>query len=438
MAQADIIKKINDRSARIVVIGIGYVGLPLVRRVGPGRLRVTGYDKDPDKVRLLNAGESYIGDIASADARAARRARRPLAASTDPGGARRGRRDHRLRPDAAQQDQGARHALHRLGHRGDRRRTSTRACSSSSSRRPTPARRARCSFRKLTQGYELGKDVFVAFSPERVDPGNAKYHTKNTPKVIGGSTPACLEVAQALYAQIIDTRRAGLQHRRGRDGEAPREHLPRREHRPRQRGGDDVAHGSASTPGRSSAPPPPSRSASCPSIPGPGLGGHCIPIDPLYLSWKLRTLKYSARFIELADAINSAMPEYVVARVHGRAERPQEGGERRARPHRGRRLQARRRRRARVAGVRRHQWPAAPRRRRYRTSILTSPSSKRTASDAERVPRRELRKLRRGGDRHQPSRRSTGSECSPKQRSSSTPATPSGASKATGSKIVTL
>jgi UDP-N-acetyl-D-glucosamine dehydrogenase len=168
---------------------------------------------------------------------------------------------------------------------------------------------------KLTQNrFELGKDLFIAFSPERVDPGNKVYKIKNTPKVIGGATPECLRVATALYSQIIDTLVPV-------SSTATAEMVKLLENTfravniglvnevaimSRKLGVDpfEVIRAAATKP-----------FGFMPFYPGPGLGGHCIPIDPLYLSWKLRALQYQARFIELADTINSGMPEYVVERV---------------------------------------------------------------------------------------------------------------------------
>jgi UDP-N-acetyl-D-glucosamine dehydrogenase len=168
---------------------------------------------------------------------------------------------------------------------------------------------------KLTEsGFRLGEDVFVAFSPERVDPGNAVYKTKNTPKVIGGSTPACLEHATALYSHIIDnlvpvssTETAEMVKLLENTFRAVNIGLVNEVAIMSRRLGInafEVIRAAATKP-----------FGFMPFYPGPGLGGHCIPIDPLYLSWKLRTLKYQARFIELADSMNSAMPDYVVERV---------------------------------------------------------------------------------------------------------------------------
>jgi UDP-N-acetyl-D-glucosamine dehydrogenase len=164
------------------------------------------------------------------------------------------------------------------------------------------------------KGLEVGKDVFVAFSPERVDPGNQVYKTKNTPKVVGGSTPRCLEVVQALYSQIID-KLVPVSSPEAAEMVKLLENTFRAVNiglvnevalMSRKLGIDpfEVIRAAASKP-----------FGFMPFYPGPGLGGHCIPIDPLYLSWKLRTLQYQARFIDLADSINSSMPNYVVERA---------------------------------------------------------------------------------------------------------------------------
>jgi UDP-N-acetyl-D-glucosamine dehydrogenase len=312
LVKLDVISRINDKSARIVVIGIGYVGLPLVVEFARAGYRVTGYDKDAGKVLLLNSGESYIGDIASQDLA-------PLVK----GGLLRASDDPAVLKDAdavvvcvptplnktkapdmrfivSATEEIAEHQ-----HKG-------MLIVLESTTYPGTTREVLVP--KLTRGYEIGKDVFVAFSPERVDPGNTHYHTRNTPKVIGGTTPACLEVAQALYARIIDTvvpvtstDSAEMVKLLENTFRAVNIALVNEVAMMSRRLGIDaweVIRAAATKP-----------FGFMPFFPGPGLGGHCIPVDPLYLSWKLRTLKFQARFIELADAINSAMPEYVVSRV---------------------------------------------------------------------------------------------------------------------------
>ena len=233
-----------------------------------------------------STGASYIKHIGP---EAGRRRLRPR---PDPGHdrlrpPRRVRRHPRLRPDAARQAPRARHLLHPGDGRAARPTGSGPASSSSSSRRPTPARRARRSSRRSRRGgWRAGGTSSSPSRPEREDPGNQRFHTRNIPKVVGGIDPASHRGARrALYEAAIDEGRPVSLPRGRRGGEAPREHLPLRQHRPRQRaegrlrpdgdrrlgghrGGEDEAlrlHALLSR---------------------PGLGGHCIPLDPFYLTWK--------------------------------------------------------------------------------------------------------------------------------------------------------
>jgi UDP-N-acetyl-D-glucosamine dehydrogenase len=168
---------------------------------------------------------------------------------------------------------------------------------------------------RLTEnGAVLGETVFIAFSPERVDPGNAHYGTRNTPKVIGGASEACMKVASALYSQVVDTivpvsspDAAEMVKLLENTFRAVNIGLVNEIAMMSRRLGIDpweVIRAAATKP-----------FGFMPFYPGPGLGGHCIPIDPLYLSWKLKSLKGEARFIELADQVNSGMPKFVVQRA---------------------------------------------------------------------------------------------------------------------------
>jgi UDP-N-acetyl-D-glucosamine dehydrogenase len=161
---------------------------------------------------------------------------------------------------------------------------------------------------------KVGEEFFLAFSPERVDPGNARYNTRNTPRVVGGVTPACTKVARAFYMQTLPevvtvstTKAAEMVKLLENTFRSVNIGLVNEVALMCDRLGLDVweiIDAAATKP-----------FGFMPFYPGPGLGGHCIPIDPHYLSWKLKSLNYYARFIELAGDINSQMPEYVVRRV---------------------------------------------------------------------------------------------------------------------------
>jgi UDP-N-acetyl-D-glucosamine dehydrogenase len=305
--------KIDARTAHVVVMGIGYVGLPLVAEFARAGFRVTGFDRDPNKVRLLSAGESYIADVPTADLAPHVTARR-LTATLDPSVLAEAdavvvcvptplnkTKEPDMRFIVAATEEIARHQHPDM----------LIVLESTT----YPGTTSEVLVPKLTEnGFRLGENVFVAFSPERVDPGNEVYKTRNTPKVLGGSTPGCLAMATALYENIIDrlvpvssTESAEMVKLLENTFRAVNIGLVNEVAMMSRKLGIDpfeVIRAAATKP-----------FGFMPFYPGPGLGGHCIPIDPLYLSWKLRTLKYQARFIELADTINSGMPDYVVDRV---------------------------------------------------------------------------------------------------------------------------
>ena len=308
-----LLEKIQARSAKVVVIGVGYVGLPLVVELAAAGFTVTGYDKDREKIRLLSLGESYIGDIPSSVLKPLVDAGR-LKGSSDPDVL--GSADAIIvcvpTPLNKTKDPDMRFIASASDEIAERQHPDMLIVLESTT---YPGTTREVLVPKLTQGrYELGKDVFIAFSPERVDPGNDRYHTRNTPKVIGGVTPACLEVATALYGTIIETLvpvsstdAAEMVKLLENTFRAVNIGLVNEVALMSRRLGIDVwevIRAAASKP-----------FGFMPFYPGPGLGGHCIPIDPLYLSWRMRSLKYQARFIELADTINSAMPAEVVVLV---------------------------------------------------------------------------------------------------------------------------
>jgi UDP-N-acetyl-D-glucosamine dehydrogenase len=304
--------KISERTAHIVVSGVGYVGLPLALEFARAGFAVTGLDTDADKMRALNRGQSYVGDVAAAALGAVVDARRlrgtthtgvlaeadavvicvptPLSATREPD----------IRHIVAATEEVARHQ-----HPG------MLVVLESTT---YPGTTAEVLVPRLGAHHTVGEDVFVAYSPQRTDPGNAEYGPRNTPKVIAGATPACRELGLALYGAIIEklvpvssTSTAEMVKLLENTFRAVNVGLVNELALMSRRLGIDpfeVIRAAATKP-----------FGFMPFYPGPGLGGHCIPLDPLYLSWKLERLDYHARFIELADAVNSAMPEHVVGRV---------------------------------------------------------------------------------------------------------------------------
>jgi UDP-N-acetyl-D-glucosamine dehydrogenase len=308
-----LIERLKRRDGRVVVIGIGYVGLPLVVEFAKAGFHVTGYDKDERKVTLLKKGESYIEDIPTS-VLAPLVAAGKLTASTDESVIASADAvivcvptplNKTKEPDisfiVSATDAIARH-LHK-----------DMAVVLESTTYPGTTREL-VAPRLEAAGAKIGETLFLAFSPERVDPSNQKWGTHNTPKVLGAMTPNCLEVCKTLYSQIIEKvvpvsscDAAEMVKLLENTFRAVNIGLVNEVAVMCNKLGLDtweVIDAAASKP-----------FGFMPFYPGPGLGGHCIPIDPLYLSWKLRMVKYNAQFIELADTVNSGMPGYVVLRV---------------------------------------------------------------------------------------------------------------------------
>lgn len=307
-----LVKKLRDRTAVISVIGLGYVGLPLVLRFSEAGYRVIGLDIDQSKVDLLNAGKSYIHHVHGARISAA--LGNGFTASSDIS-----KVNHadaiiicvptpltRQREPDLQFVIGTTEAILPHLHGGQVVSLESTTYPGTTEEELQP--------RIESRGLKVGKDVFLVFSPEREDPGNEKYSTKIIPKICSGVTPACLEVAMALYGQIVDqvvpvssTRTAELTKLLENIHRAVNIGLVNEMKIIADKMGIDIYEviRAAST----------KPFGFVPYYPGPGLGGHCIPIDPFYLTWKARSYGVHTRFIELAGEINSSMPEWVVGKV---------------------------------------------------------------------------------------------------------------------------
>src|SRR5215475_11243113 len=310
---SSLVDRISARDVKVAVIGVGYVGLPLAVEVANAGFRVLAYDKSAGKIARLSAGESYIKDVPSSRI-APLVASGKLTGSTDP--------DVLAQADVVvicvptplnkSKDPDNSFILAAVDDLVPRMHRDMLVVLESTTF-PGFTREVLVP-RFAAAGFEAGKDVFLAFSPERVDPGNEKYNTKNTPKVVGGLTPSCMDVAYALYATCVDKvvrvsspEVAELVKLLENTFRSVNIGLVNETAIVCDRLGVDVwevIDAAATKP-----------FGFMKFTPGPGIGGHCIPLDPHYLAWKMRTLNYKTRFIDLASEINSQMPAFVVEKV---------------------------------------------------------------------------------------------------------------------------
>jgi len=305
--------KIKNKEARVGIIGLGYVGLPLAVEFAKAGYHVVGIDTDSSKVDALNKGDCYITDI-SADLFSDMVSTGRLRATQDYGAIGeldaisicvptplRKTRDPDMSYVVAAADQIAKHL-----------RPGTLIILESTTYPGTTAEVVLPIM--IGNGYVVGEDIFLAYSPERIDPANTIYGVRNTPKVIGGVTLDCADVAMALYDTVVEevvkvssTQAAEMVKLLENTFRAVNIGLINEIAIMCDKLGIDVWEVIAAAKTKPFG--------YMPFYPGPGLGGHCIPIDPLYLSWKLKSLNFNARFIELADEINTNMPRYVVRKV---------------------------------------------------------------------------------------------------------------------------
>jgi UDP-N-acetyl-D-glucosamine dehydrogenase len=308
-----VLEKISQRTLHIAIIGLGYVGLPLATNFARAGFQVTGIDIDQNKVNRANQGESYVADIPSSllktlidDAKLTFTSDfdalydqdavivcvpTPLGKTRDP--------DLSYVLSATQQ-------IKAHLHPGQIVTLESTTYPGTTDEIVLPELEA--------TGLKVGVDFFLAFSPERIDPGNPEFNVHNTPKIVGGVTETCTELAKALYSSAIEkivpvasTRVAETAKILENTFRAVNIGLVNEIAIICDKLGIsvwDVIDAASTKP-----------FGFMRFLPGPGLGGHCIPVDPHYLSWKLKTLNYTTRFIQLATEINTGMPDYVVEKV---------------------------------------------------------------------------------------------------------------------------
>jgi UDP-N-acetyl-D-glucosamine dehydrogenase len=310
--KARLINKLNDKTAVIGIIGLGYVGLPLAIRYAEVGYKVIGLDIDPEKAESITQGKTYIEHIPDAAIQTA--IDNSLEATTDFTRASAADAlilcvptpldDHR-EPDLSFVIDTLESLLPHM-RKGQIISLESTTYPGTTEEELKP--------RIESKGFKIGEDVFLVYSPEREDPGNPDFTTHTIPKVCGGSTANCLQAGMALYQQVIDrvvpvssTQTAEMTKLLENIHRAVNIGLVNEMKIVADKMGIDiheVIDAAATKP-----------FGFVPYYPGPGLGGHCIPIDPFYLTWRAREFGVNTRFIELAGEVNSAMPEYVVGKV---------------------------------------------------------------------------------------------------------------------------
>lgn len=319
-------RKVSDRNAVVGIIGLGYVGLPLAVLFAEKGFPVLGFEMDEAKKNSLLKGESYIKDVPSeqlkkltlSECSRVENSKLGCAASFE-----------ELKkcdavimcvptPLAKTKDPNLNYVVEASKLVGQYMRTQQLVVLESTTY-PGTTRELILPLLlggedKQVEKRKVGEDFYLAYSPERVDPGNEKFNIRNTPKVIGGVTPACVKAAEALYSAIVEktvpvssTDAAEMSKLLENTFRLINIGLVNEFTLMCQKLGVDVwevINAAATKP-----------FGFIPFYPGPGLGGHCIPVDPHYLSWKLKLYNYRARFIELASEVNGFMPEHVVNRV---------------------------------------------------------------------------------------------------------------------------
>jgi len=307
-------ERIQSKHAKVAVIGLGYVGLPLAVEKAKAGFQVTGVERNPDRVALVNRGENYISDVLAQElsdvvSRGALKATTDFSAVADadviticvptP-------LDKNKQPDTQYIEHVVEQSLPHL-HPGQLMVLESTTYPGTTEEIIQP--------RLESRGFTIGDDMFLAFSPERVDPGNQHYKTQNTPKLVGGVTEHCTDVAATVYRAILEGEVFCVSSPRAAEMAKLLENIFRIVNISMvnelallcERMDIDmweVIEAAKTKP-----------FGFMPFYPGPGLGGHCIPLDPFYLSWKAKEYDFSTRFIDLAGQINDGMPYHVLERA---------------------------------------------------------------------------------------------------------------------------
>jgi len=309
----DLLSRLKANDFTAVVIGLGYVGLPLAMEYARAGIDVIGVDVDGAKVRALKAGKSYIGDIPPETVKKAV-ASGKFSATTDFSAVAMADTVNICVPTPLRKtkDPDLSYIVGAMEHIVEYLHKDMLIVLESTTYPGTTEEILAPMIGN--KGFKVGRDIFLAFSPERVDPGNEKYTTRNIPKVVGGVTPRCGKMAAALYSGVMEK-----VHPVSNAAAAEMVKLLENTFRSVNIGlvneialmanqmGIDIWEGIEAA-----------KTKPCgfmPFYPGPGIGGHCIPLDPFYLSWKAKQFGFESRFIELAGVVNGQMPHYTVDRV---------------------------------------------------------------------------------------------------------------------------
>lgn len=309
-----LLEKITGKTARVGVVGLGYVGLPLAVEKARAGFCVLGFDVQGEKCAKVNRGENYIGDVVpeelahlvesghlSATEDFSRIAECDVVAICVPTPL-----DHYKQPDMTYVESSARTVAEHAH-------AEMLVVLESTTWPGTTEEVLRPIFE--AKGFTIGGDLNLAFSPERVDPGNLLYKTKNTPKVVGGCTPACTEVARALYEAVLEAPVFTVSSPKEAEMTKILENTFRIVNCALANEMAVICHRMGVNVWEVIAAAATKPFGFVPFYPGPGVGGHCIPIDPYFLTWKARAHDYHTRLIELAGDINDEMPAYVVSRL---------------------------------------------------------------------------------------------------------------------------